>query len=99
MTIKIIERPDHGHGWWHLDTGVKTVTEREVVYHDGSTAHKNYFAKIEILSLMDEPEDYVEADEFFHTITGVRGEFVNPHEGFPRMSDAEFESLEHPRHL
>lgn len=98
MTIKIIEAPDNGRSWWHIDTHVKAVQKREIIYDDGSRNHKNYFAKVEILSMMDAPDDYYERRAFFAGLLGLTeyDVFTHLYGGYIRLSSEDFEALDLP---
>lgn len=94
MTIKIIERPERGYAWEHIDTHVTAVSEWEITYNDGSTNHKNFFAKVEVLSQMDEPDEWAEVADFYKSLGIESG-----HSKYRRMTDQEFEALSLPNHL
>lgn len=101
MTIKIIEAPSRSECWWHVDSNVRAVTEHTITYHDGSENHKNYFAKVEILSIMDAPEDWEERKEFYRNLLNLPDDYlISPFEGYlSRMTDAKFEAIDLPNHI
>ena len=101
MTIIVIEAPSRGESWVHVSTNVKTVTERAIVYHNGETTHKNFHAKVEILSVMDAPEDWEARKAFYRELQGLTEAdwLVNEFSHYIKMKDAEFEALELPRHF
>lgn len=102
MTIKIIEAPSSSECWWHVCTNVRTVNAREIVLHSGETIHKNYFAKVEILSVMDAPEDWEELKAFYNDLHGyTEADWLkSPFEGYlSRMSNAKFDALDLPTHF
>lgn len=98
MTIRIIEAPDRGESWIHYDSSVRTVREREIIYHDGSVGHKNYHAKIEILSVMDAPKDYDEGKAFYMSLQGLSDSdyLVNPFSQYRKMTENAFDALDLP---
>lgn len=102
MTIRVIESPDRSESWWHVCSNVRTVTERHIVLHSGEAIHKNYFAKVEILSLMDAPENWEECKAFYNNLHGyTEADWLkSPFEGYySRMTQAKFEALDLPTHF
>ncbi len=102
MTIRIIEAPDRSESWWHVCSNVRTVNEREIVLHSGETIHKNYFSKVEILSIMDAPEDWDERKAFYNDLHGyTEADWLkSPFEGYYScMTQAKFDALDFPFHF
>lgn len=101
MTIRIIETPSRGESWVHVSTNVKTVTERAIVYHNGETSHKNYHAKVEILSVVDAPEAWEERKAFIRKLQGLTEAdwLVNEFSRYIKMKAAEFEALDLPKNF
>ena len=101
MTIRVIEAPSRGESWVHFATGVNTVTERAIVYHNGETSHKNYHAKVEILSVMDAPEEWEACKAFYRELQGLTEAdwLVNTFSRYIKMKDSDFEALELPHYF
>lgn len=101
MTIKIIERPSRTESWWHVCSNVRTVTERAIILHSGETLHKNYFAKVEILSVFDAPEDYEESKKFYNDLHGyTEADWLkSPFSGYIKMRESDFSALDLPTHF
>lgn len=100
MTIKIIERPDRGESWNHIVSNVRSVSCNEITFHDGSKMHKNYFAKVEVLTLADEPEYGTEEYKAFEE-TCYRKNFLGIYcnSWYEKMREEQFEALYFTNHF
>lgn len=57
MTIKIIDFPRHSESHVQILTNVKECTQFRVTFHDGRVWDKLLCSKVELLSVLDAPED------------------------------------------
>ena len=68
MAIRVITAPNSSSSYYYIDSNVKEVTKFNIIYHDGSKNPKKICSKVEIVSLMDVPRDYEEAQQFYMSI-------------------------------
>lgn len=102
MTIKIIDAPNGGSCRWYVDSNVKAVTKFDIIYHDGTSNRKRLCSKVDILSIMDAPEDYEESKTFYRNLLNIpESDYLKScFDGYlPRMTDAKFEAIDLPTHL
>lgn len=93
MTIKIINVPEGEESHLEYLTGVKGVSDTEVMFYSGFNRRKHLCAKVDIVSLMDADEkaNYTEYTNFFKSL-GIEksgGEYV-------KMSRKDFANIDLP---
>ena len=104
MTIRIINAPTASQSFYYTATNVKEVTKFNIVFHDGSTTPKRICSKVEIISLMDAPDDYDESEQFFIDLgcskyDKIRECVVSDRSGYKKMRLSQFNELDLPNFL
>lgn len=104
MTIRLINVPSASESFFRVLSNVKEVTKFNVIFHDGSSTPKRLCSKVEIVSLMDAPEDYYEAEEFYinngcSKYCEIRERVISYTSGYKKMNSAQFNELDLPTFL
>ena len=104
MTIRLIHAPRSSSSYWHIESNVKEVTQTRIVYHGGGYFEKRLCTKVELLSVMDAPEDESERFSFFSELgctkyNNIRECEVECTSGYYKMTNAQFSALDLPKHL
>ena len=104
MTIRVINAPNASESYYYIVSNVKEVTKFNIIFHDGSRTPKKICAKVEIVSLMDAPKDYDDAEQFFLSIGCSKYNKILEREvadlgGYKKMSLNQFYELELPNYL
>lgn len=104
MTIRLINAPKSSASYWCILSNVKEVTQFNVYFHDGSSTPKRVCTKVEIVSLMDAPEDYDEAERFYISIgfaeyNEIRERVCAKTSGYIKMTNDQFGALDLPKYL
>ena len=103
MTIRIINPPRGSESFYYTHSNVKSVDQFNVYFHDGSSEPKKICAKVEIISLLDRPDD-VDTTDFYMGIGCIKYDEIRECEvadlgGYKKMSMAQFEALDLLTHL
>ena len=104
MTIRVIDPPRSSESYYYVCSNVKTVTQFNIIFHNGSSTPKKLCSKIEIVSLLDCPRDVDCPDDFFKSIGCSKYHKILEREvadlyGYKKMREAQFDDLDLPKYL
>lgn len=99
MTIRLITSSRSSSCRWYILSDVKEVTQFRVTFHDGSFLEKRVCTKVELLSVMDAPNEDPERVAFFANLGCTKFDKILEREvvsteGWYKMTSEQFSGLD-----